>query len=647
MSTTTSETTESPRSGVRVKVQKFGTFLSNMIMPNIGAIIAWGLITAFFIPDGWWPNEKIATVVGPTIFYLLPILIAYTGGKIVYDVRGGVVGAMGTMGVIMATSDPVFIGEDGKAAPMFLGAMIMGPLTAWVMKKLDAIWAHKIRPGFEMLINNFSAGIAAALMAIGGMFLLAPVLRQVTTWLGDVVSFLVDNSVLPLTSIFIEPAKVLFLNNAINHGVLTPLGIQQATDQGKSVLFLLEANPGPGLGLLLAYTVFGRGIAKASAPGAVIIHFFGGIHEIYFPYVLMKPKLVLAVIAGGMTGVFINVLFDVGLRAPAAPGSIIAVYAQTAAGDFLGVTLAVFGAAAVSFLVASLLLKTDRSEGEGDLDAATADMEAMKGKKSIASSAIAGGSTGAIHSIVFACDAGMGSSAMGASVLRKKVHAAGYGDVTVVNKAIANLSDDVDLVVTHQDLTPRAKQRTPSAVHVSVDNFMNSPRYDEIVDLLHRTNGAGGGEAVADTSTAGGGDVLATDSIVLAGTARTRDDAITEAGQLLVAADAVDPAYVDSMHQREQSVSTHMGNGLAIPHGTNDAKSSIRSTAISFVRYAEPVDWNGKPAEFVVGIAGAGDDHLALLARIAEVFSDAAQVERLRAARTTDDVRAVLEGVRA
>jgi PTS system mannitol-specific IIC component len=645
--TTTSETTESPRSGVRVKVQKFGTFLSNMIMPNIGAIIAWGLITAFFIPDGWWPNEKIATVVGPTIFYLLPILIAYTGGKIVYDVRGGVVGAMGTMGVIMATSDPVFIGEDGKAAPMFLGAMIMGPLTAWVMKKLDAIWAHKIRPGFEMLINNFSAGIAAALMAIGGMFLLAPVLRQVTTWLGDVVSFLVDNSVLPLTSIFIEPAKVLFLNNAINHGVLTPLGIQQATDQGKSVLFLLEANPGPGLGLLLAYTVFGRGIAKASAPGAVIIHFFGGIHEIYFPYVLMKPKLVLAVIAGGMTGVFINVLFDVGLRAPAAPGSIIAVYAQTAAGDFLGVTLAVFGAAAVSFLVASLLLKTDRSEGEGDLDAATADMEAMKGKKSIASSAIAGGSTGAIHSIVFACDAGMGSSAMGASVLRKKVHAAGYGDVTVVNKAIANLSDDVDLVVTHQDLTPRAKQRTPSAVHVSVDNFMNSPRYDEIVDLLHRTNGAGGGEAAADTSTAGGGDVLATDSIVLAGTARTRDDAITEAGQLLVAAGAVDPAYVDSMHQREQSVSTHMGNGLAIPHGTNDAKSSIRSTAISFVRYAEPVDWNGKPAEFVVGIAGAGDDHLALLARIAEVFSDATQVERLRAARTTDDVRAVLEGVRA
>ncbi len=484
-----STTTATPRTGVRVKVQQFGTFLSNMIMPNIPAIIAWGLITALFIEVGWAPNAKIATVVGPTIFYLLPILIAYTGGKIVYDVRGGVVGAMSVMGVIMATSDPLFIGEDGNAAPMFLGAMIMGPLAALVMKKLDGLWSHRIRPGFEMLVNNFSAGIAAAAMAVAGMFLLAPVVLKIVEWLGSAVEFLVDNGLLPLTSIFIEPAKVFFLNNAINHGVLTPLGIQEAAEQGKSVLFLLEANPGPGLGLLLAYTFFGRGIARASAPGALIIHFFGGIHEIYFPYVLMKPKLILAVIAGGMTGVFLNVLFDSGLRAPAAPGSIIAVYAQTPAGSFLGVTLAVFGAAAVSFLVASLLLKTDRSE-DGDLTAATADMEAMKGKTSVASSAIAGSTatSGSISTIVFACDAGMGSSAMGASVLRKKVHAAGFEDVTVVNKAIANLTDDVDVVVTHQDLTARAEQRTPSAVHVSVDNFMSSPKYDEIVELVRERN---------------------------------------------------------------------------------------------------------------------------------------------------------------
>jgi len=635
------------RVGARVRVQQFGTFLSNMIMPNIGAIIAWGLITAFFIDVGWTPNDKIALIVEPMIYYLLPTLIAYTGGRIVYDTRGGVVGAAATMGVIVATYFPEFVGDQG-GSPMFLGAMIMGPTTAYLMKRVDGLWAGKIKPGFEMLVDNFSAGILAGAMAIVGMFALAPVLRQVIAWLGDAVNFLVDNGLLPLTSLFIEPAKVMFLNNAINHGVLTPLGIDEAADAGKSVLFLLEANPGPGLGLLLAYSVFGRGIAKASAPGAAIIQFLGGIHEVYFPFVLMKPKMILATIAGGMTGIFLFVLFDIGLRAPAAPGSIFAVYAQTPGGDFLGVTIGVFGAAAVSFVVASLLLKTDRSE-DGDLSAATSQMESLKGKKSIASSTLTGAAPGgAIHNIVFACDAGMGSSAMGASVLRKKIQSAGHDDVTVVNKSIANLSDEWDLVVTHQDLTERARQRTGSAVHVSVDNFMGSPKYDEIVELLDQTNrGGGGGTAAAPAAPAGPGDVLETGSIVLSGTATSRDAAITEAGQLLVASGAVDPSYVDSMHERETSVSTHMGNGLAIPHGTNEAKGAIHRSAISFVRYADPIDWNGKPAEFVLGIAGAGDDHLALLQRVAEVFADPAQVERLRRASSAADVKAVLEGVNA
>jgi PTS system mannitol-specific IIC component len=642
---TVTEATAS-RTSLRVHVQKFGTFLSNMIMPNIGAIIAWGLITAFFIPDGWFPNEKIATTVGPAIFYVLPILIAYTGGMIVYEVRGGVVGAFSVIGVIMATSDPLFIGDAG-GAPMFLGAMIMGPLTAWGMKRLDALWSHKIKPGFEMLVNNFSAGIFAGLMAIAGMFLLAPVLRQITEWLGDGVHFLVDNGILPLTSLFIEPAKVLFLNNAINHGVLTPLGIQEATEQGKSVLFLLEANPGPGLGLLLAYTFFGRGVAKASAPGAAIIQFLGGIHEVYFPFVLMKPKMILATIAGGMTGIFLLVAFDVGLRAPAAPGSIMAVYAQTPSGDFVGITAGVFGAALVSFVVGSLLLRFDRSEDEGDLSHATAAMEDMKGKKSLASAVLAGpqdGHQGPIMDIVFACDAGMGSSAMGASVLRRKIHEAGYGDVTVVNRAISSLGPHHDLVITHQDLTDRARQKAPAAIHVSVENFMGSPRYDEIVELLGRTNGAGGG-VVGVAEVAGAPDVLAEESVVLEGRARTRDEAITESGRLLVDCGAVEPAYIDAMHEREKSVSTAMGNLLAIPHGTNEAKSTIRRTALSFVRYSEPIDWNGKEVTFVVGIAGVGDEHLALLGQIAQVFVDPAQVAQLEAAQSPADVTRVLSSI--
>jgi PTS system mannitol-specific IIC component len=404
--------------------------------------------------------------------------------------------------------------------------------------------------------------------------------------------------------------------------------------------------------------VFGRGAAKASAPGAALIHFVGGIHEIYFPYVLMKPVLVLAVMAGGITGVSINVAFDSGLRSPAAPGSIIAVWAASPPSSLLGVTLSVIGAAGVSFLVASFLLKLDRSGDEGDLAAATAGMEGMKGKKSIASSTLGGGSAGGspdgpIHSIVFACDAGMGSSAMGASVLRRKIQAAGHSDVTVVNKAISNLKDEYDLVVTHQDLTERARQRTGSAVHVSVDNFMGSPRYEEIVELLDRNNGSGaagsgaGAAAAVDDEAPAGSSVLPDEAIVLQGTARSRDEAITEAGELLVATGAVDASYVQAMHDRETSVSTYMGNLLAIPHGTNEAKSSIRRTGMSFVRYSDGVDWNGKEVQFVVGIAGAGDDHLKLLQRIAGVFLDKAQLAELQAATTTDEVQQVLDRVRA
>jgi PTS system mannitol-specific IIC component len=661
-------TTAVPRSGSRVRVQQFGTFLSNMVLPNIGAFIAWGLITALFIQTGWITliGDKIfgyapglepgqydygfvsqlggwdadgGGIVGPMITYLLPILIGYTGGRMAYgedNIRGGVVGAIATMGAVA-----------GADVPMFLGAMIMGPLGGWSMRKWDSVWEGKIKPGFEMLVNNYSAGIWGMILALCGFAVAGPFVEQFSKGAGHVVDFMVDHNVMPLTSIFVEPAKVLFLNNAINHGVFTPLGIDQAAKHGHSLLFLVEANPGPGLGLLLAFTFFGKGIAKASAPGAIVIQFIGGIHEIYFPYVLMKPKLILAVILGGMTGVATNQIFDSGLRAPASPGSIISVWLQAPASSLLGVTLSVIFSAAVSCAVASFLLKMEGDEDEGDLAGATASMEAMKGKRSLASSVLGAGGSHEIRSIAFACDAGMGSSAMGASVLRKKIQAAGHGEVTVVNKAISNLKDEFDLVVTHQDLTDRARQKTPSAVQVSVDNFMGSPKYDEIVELIEQSSSGGGTHAAAvEEPVALDGDVLSPHSIVLGGTATSRDAAITEAGNLLVAAGAVDPTYVDAMHEREKSVSTAMGNGLAIPHGTNEAKGLIRRTAISFVRYDEPVDWNGKPTEFVVGIAGAGDDHLALLSRIAETFVDQDAVARLRAATTPDEVLAVLDGVR-
>ena len=663
MSTTTSAGERQQKGGVRVAVQRFGTFLSSMIMPNIGAFIAWGAITALFVyPDGPFANEKINTLVGATVTYLLPILIAYSGGRLIHGVRGGVVGSVAVMGVILGTSSPVFIGEDGVGAPMFLGAMIMGPIAAWVMKKLDALWAGKIKPGFEMLVDNFSAGIVAAILAIGSMFLLTPVMNFLTHIAGEAVNFLINNGLLPLTSILIEPAKVLFLNNAINHGIITPLATEQSLEQGKSILFLLEANPGPGFGILLAYMFFGRGVARATAPGAAIIQFFGGIHEIYFPYVLMKPTLILAAIAGGMSGIFVELLFDAGLRSPAAPGSIIMILLSTANDSYVGVILGVVAATAVSCVVASAILKFSK-QSEDDLAKATAQMEGMKGKKSSVSGFLTGedGQAGGaqISKIVFACDAGMGSSAMGASVLRNKIKKAGYGDqVSVVNSAINNLTDEFDLVVVHEDLYDRAKDPTPSAAHVTVDNFMGSPRYDEIVETIRRQREGETGEPGAETPAEPAGEaeaqggsategILTADSIVLGGKAADRDAAIDEAGGLLIATGKVEDAYLAAMHERESSVSTFMGNGLAIPHGTNEAKSAIHSSAVSLVRYDEEIDWNGKPVRFVIGIAGAGGEHLELLQKIAKVFSDKEAVARLEQAGSAEEVLEIFGKVNA
>lgn len=478
-------------SGAKVAVQKFGRFLSGMVMPNIGAFIAWGLITALFIPTGWIPNATLATLVDPMIKYLLPLLIGYTGGTMIHKTRGGVIGAVATMGVIVGTD-----------IPMFLGAMIMGPLAAWVLKQFDRLIEGKIRSGFEMLVNNFSSGIIGGLIAIGAYKGVGPVVEAISKALSHGVEFLVNHHLIPLANLIIEPAKVLFLNNAINHGVLGPIALEQASQAGKSLLFMLEANPGPGLGILLAYTLFGRGIAKQSAPGAVIIQFLGGIHEIYFPYILMNPRLILAVMSGGVVGTLTFSATGAGLVATPSPGSIFAFMAMAPRGGMLPVLSGVLTAAIVSFLVASALLKTTRQTAEDDLEAATEKMKAMKAQSKGQPVAAAAGAVAAaaaastaapgvvkaiseVNKIVFACDAGMGSSAMGASILRKKLTKAQI-PVKVTNTAISDIPADADIVVTHKSLTDRAKLKAPGAEHISIDDFLKAGEYDVLVERLGR-----------------------------------------------------------------------------------------------------------------------------------------------------------------
>lgn len=468
------------------KIQKFGRYLSNMVQPNIGAFIAWGLITAFFIPTGWFPNETLAKLVSPILTYLLPILIAYSGGNMVYGHRGGVVGSIMAAGVIV-----------GSNIPMFLGAMITGPLGAFLIKKLDEIISPKIPTGFEMLINNFSAGILGMILAIISLYLIGPAVEMISNALSNGVKILVDLKLLPLVSIIVEPAKVFFLNNAINHGVFSPIGIQQVTEAGKSIFFTIETNPGPGLGVLLAYSIFGKGNSKATAPGAAIIHFFGGIHEIYFPYILMNPILIIALIIGGMSGVLTTLILKGGLIAVPAPGSIIAMLAVTPKGGFIATIGSVLISAIITFLLSSIFVK--KSHSEENLEEA---IEKSKSNKSLNSNDTKNEEKNIIsqinemtleealknnikiNKIVVVCDAGMGSSAMGATILKKLATEKGIENITIVNSAISNLDDSADIIITQKSLTALAKEKMPNKIHLSINNFMDKNFYKEVLDKI-------------------------------------------------------------------------------------------------------------------------------------------------------------------
>ena len=585
----------------KLKVQRFGRFLSNMVMPNIGAFIAWGFITALFIPTGWLPNEALGKLVEPMLNYLLPLLIGYSGGKLAGGERGAVVGAITTMGVIVGTD-----------IPMFLGAMIVGPLGGWAIKKFDQAVEGKIKSGFEMLVNNFSAGIIGMLLAIVAFYAIGPAVKGLSAALAAGVDFLVNHHLLPLTSIFVEPAKILFLNNAINHGIFSPLGIEQSREVGRSIFFLIEANPGPGLGVLLAYMLLGKGSAKQTAGGAAIIHFFGGIHEIYFPYVLMNPRLLLAVIAGGMTGVFTLVFMHGGLISPASPGSIFAVLAMTPKGGYAAVLCSVAASCVVSFLVASVFVRRMPASGDEELSAARDKMQSLKL-----------------------------ASATGASILRKKVREAGL-DIAVKNCAINDLPEDARMVITHQDLTARAQAYRPDALHFSLQNFLDRAFYDQIVAKLK----AGHQPAQAETKAKGGSAPRYTfgiEQVFLGRRALSKEEAIRFAGRKLVEGGFVTPDYVEAMITRENDSSTYLGEGIAIPHGTLVAKDAVLKTGIVFCQYPEGVSFSNDPNEkayLVIGIAAQNNEHIGVIAALTNALDSEDDIAMLK---NTSDPQAVLD----
>jgi PTS system mannitol-specific IIC component len=440
---------------LRSWLQQFGAFLAGMVIPNIPAFIGWGLLTALFIPTGWYPNAHLAKISEPCLMILLPLLVGLTGGRAVYGARGAVVGAFATMGVIV-----------GSSIPMFPGAMIMGPLGGLLTRELDILLLPRTRKGFEALVSNFSAGILGLLLMLVGYALVGGVVESATSTFADWAKRMTEVGLLPLAALVIEPAKVLFVNNAIGQGVLTPLGLLEAQQYGKSVYFLLESNPGPGLGLLTAYMVFGRGPARSSAPGALIIHFFGGIHELYFPYVLMNPLTVLAVIAGGLAGNSVFVATDAGLIAIALPGSIFAEIAMSPRGGLIPVLLGIICAAAVSFVVATPFVRRAKQSLGLQRGESERDQVAHHVKK-----------------VVFVCASATESAATGQSMLARKLRNAGLkADIKEV--AFAELTGSADFVVISEALAARAREVVPDGEVFAVKDFADSAALDAIVAAL-------------------------------------------------------------------------------------------------------------------------------------------------------------------
>lgn len=635
--------------GARASIQRFGGFLAGMIMPNIGAFIAWGLVAALFISSGWIPDENLVTLSDPMLNYLLPLLIGYTGGRTVHGTRGAVVGAIATMGVIV-----------GADIPMFLGAMVMGPLAAWLLKRIDGFLDARVPSGFEMLVDNFSLGILGLVLAILGHEGVGPLVDLFMGWMAAGVNALIGHHMLPLASVLVEPAKVLFLNNAINHGILTPLGTEQVRTAGQSILFMVESNPGPGLGLLLAYWAFGSRRIRQSVPGAVIIHLFGGIHEIFFPYVLMKPKTILATMAGAMSGLAVGTLLGAGLSGPASPGSIIAWFLMCPRTGYLPMIIDFLVATAVSFLVASALIRPDRRRD----DAADAAEQAQEARAAAAAGvdreAVGTGDfdAAALTRLVVACDAGMGSSVMVASTMKKRL--APYG-VEVVHTPIGQIPDDATVVLTQEGLVERARAKSPRATVIPFVNYVGDPVFTEVTDRIRAAREApaesggpapttGDGDAAVAVAAARavrrkkslGRDILPAGAIRLGLHATDKQDAIRQAGQALVDVGAAGPEYVDGMIEREGQVSTYMGEGVTIPHGTNEARAHIRRAALGFLQFPDGVDWDGRTCYVAIPIASASDEHVGIMSALASVLADKTRAEQLRTATTVEQVQEIL-----
>lgn len=616
---------------ITLKIQIFGRFLSNMIMPNISVFIAWGIMTSLFIPLGWLPNASLSHLISPIMMYLLPLSISYTGGKLISGERGGLAGSIGVIGAIASTK-----------IPMLLGAMIIGPLSGWSIKYFDKLIENKVKNGFEMLVNNFSLAIISILISIFSFFFAGPFIENISYYLSLAIKMITDYQCLPIISIIIEPAKIFFLNNAINHGVLSPLGIQEVIEKNSSIFFLIESNPGPGLGILMAWFFYGTGELSKTAGGAALIEFLGGVHEIYFPYVLIKPRLIASLILGGITGVFFLVFLQGGLLSAVSPGSILSILAMTPKGLYFANIISIFFSFLVSYVSAIILLKIQFNKKKNIHIQYNSDKNIKSSKYYNFFENI---SFKNIKKIIVACDAGMGSSALGASILRKKIDNAHLNYISVSNMAINALPKKADLIITHYHLTPRAKIYAPYAQHLSLKNFLNHDFYNNLIQVLLKNkitlNNIDNKDHLVNLVTPTCFFKIRKKNIFLNQHAKNKEEAIKLVGKYLYDQGYVQSSYISAMLEREKISSTWLGESIALPHGTIQSKDFILKTGIIFCQFPKGVHFGediDDIAYIVIGIAARNNEHIAVVSKITNALDNTEIIKKLSQTKNIDEV---------
>lgn len=440
-------------------IQRIGKFYTRIILRNIGIFIFIGLLSVIFHEHGWLPNKNIYAISQLAYRMVLPFMIAYEGGQILGGTGGGIQAVLAVSGVLVA--DP--------SVGFFCG-MLIGPLAGWLWKQEEKWVLGKLGPSIQMLARNLLNGLTGGILALLGFYLLSPLLSAVAVGISYGVNFLVGHQLLGVLNLVIEPAKVFFLNNMVEHSILVPLGMTQAQETGSSILFLLESNPGPGLGLLSAL-YYVKKEKRNEYASALIAEAAGGIHEVYFSYVWSNLKLLFPLILGGVAGTLCFELLGAGAQSAVSPGSVFTILLMAGKQHMIPVLIGVCASALVTFAGSILILrKKGKKEGSG--------REEMKNE-------IQDGRKREIKYIAFVCDGGVGSSAMGAALFRRLLKQKGMTDIRVEAFAADLVPAEVDFIICQKDFYRFLPETLRSRETYTVESLVGTEEFRLILEQIN------------------------------------------------------------------------------------------------------------------------------------------------------------------